>query len=52
MSMKTYNVAVRVLLEEDLDEGPVHTLASLILSPLHESGVPVVSILITEGDEL
>ena len=52
MSIKPYAMAVRVLLEEDLDEGPVHTLASLILSPLNEAGVPVVSILITEGDEL
>ena len=52
MSMKTYSVAVRVLLDDNyLDEGPVHTLTSLVLSPLNEAGVCVLEISVREVDE-
>ena len=51
MSMKTYSVAVRVLLDDSLDEGPIHTLTSLVLSPLNEAGVCVLEISVREVDE-
>ena len=52
MSIKPYAMAVRVLLDDQIDEGPVYSLADMVLSALSRAGVPVVSILITEGDEL
>ena len=51
MSTKTYELVMRAYLDDQLEEGPVYSLASIVLHAMSEFGIPVGKFLITEVDE-
>ena len=51
MSTKTYELTMRAYLDDQIKEGPVYSLASIVLHAMSESGIAVGKFLITEVDE-
>ena len=51
MTVKPYNVTVIVLLDDQLEEGSVFALCSIVLAWLSEAGVRALSIVVREVDE-
>ena len=51
MSTKTYELVMRAYLDDQIEEGPVYSLASIVLHAMNESGIAVGKFLITEVDE-
>ena len=52
MTVKPYELVMRAYLDDQLiEEGPVYSLASIVLHAMSESGIAVGKFLITEVDE-
>lgn len=47
---RRYTATVTVELPDDMDEGPLAALASIVLVALHEGSVPVLRCRVEEGD--
>ena len=51
MTVKPYELTMCAYLDDQIEEGPVYCLASIVLHAMSESGIPVGKFLITEVDE-
>ena len=51
MTVKPYELVMHAYLDDQLEEGPVYCLASIVLHAMSESGIIVGKLLITEVDE-
>ena len=51
MTVKPYELTMRAYLDDQLEEGPVYSLASIVLHAMSGSGIAVGKFLITEVDE-
>ena len=51
MSTKTYELVMHAYLDDQLEESPVYSLASIVLHAMSEAGVAVGKFVITEVDE-